>query len=120
MAMIYDNERMQNSIRNGKSTWIEVQEKPNVNFQESSPNGITNDGLNPATSCDNVGEVLSIRKLIRDSELEVSIGLLANRLWEGRRMFSINHIVKQCRHIEPLLSVRKLSEIPSSQVPTKS
>lgn len=67
---------MQNNIRNGKSTWVKVQEKPDAKFQESTPNGITKDRVNPATSCDNVAEVLSIRKLIRDSLLKVSVGLL--------------------------------------------
>lgn len=76
MAVIYYNERMHNNIRNGKSTWIKVQEKPDANFQESSPSGITKNGLNPATSCDNVGEVLSIKKLVRDSVLKISRGLL--------------------------------------------
>ena len=66
---------MPNKVRNGKSPWVKVQEKLGANFQESSPNGITEDKLNPATSCD-TGEGSSTRKITGDSKLMVSIGLL--------------------------------------------
>lgn len=47
----------------GEDTWGEVQRKPGITFQDSSPSGVTRDVLiSPATSYDNIHEVSSTRE----------------------------------------------------------
>lgn len=46
MVVLTAKKMMQSKIYKGKDAWGEVWMKPEISFQESSPNGVTQDVLN--------------------------------------------------------------------------
>lgn len=97
-------QRTNDEIGKGKRCMSDVQRKPGASFQGSSPSGVTQDSIPPATNCDNTGEMLSIGNLVRDSMPRVFTGGIIiqaylpskyqnSRLSEGQQVFITNHII---------------------------
>lgn len=85
MAKTDYTKRVQSKSAKGKGTWDQVQRKPGVNFQESSPSGATH-LLSITMDYNNTQETLSTRGAKRDSQSRVF-----TRIWSHRHPL-LSHI----------------------------
>lgn len=131
MAKISYRERIQSKIRKGRRYMDEVHRKPGTSFQSPLPVESHRMCLiPPVLSCDNTCEMLSPKKLIRDSVPNVFMGSSYNRhslptmhhnsrLPEEKQVFGINHSVclDSLSTVSPSYQLRKSRNIPGVQIP---